>query len=966
MMQSLSLEEKIAQLFMIAAYSNRDEKHEEEIEKAIKHDHVGGLIFFQGTPMRQAQLTNRYQEASRIPLWIAMDAEWGLAMRLDSTVRYPRQMMLGSIQNEKLIYDMGCQIAWQLKRLGVHINFAPVADINNNPDNPVINSRSFGEDRANVTRKCLLYMQGLQDNGIIAVAKHFPGHGDTEVDSHSELPVITHGTNRLDSIELFPFKELIYSGLSGVMTGHLHVTCLDSLNNIPSSLSRFIIDTLLRQQMGFKGLVFTDALGMKGISNNYVADSAVLGAFLAGNDIILMPDDLKNGIRTIMEAVGNSLITENEINQRCRKILTAKYWSGLKDSKPVDLNHLTEDLNLPRFEWLQRKLIENSLIIADNKKSLLPLQELDTLRIGAIAIGNAISKDFRQSLQLYTQVDTFLYKDTSPAERDALFRFAGQYNLLIVSLHTDDMRAGRQFGISDSLIRIIDSLCENYTVIIDLFANPYILKRFCRAENASAIVVSHENIRAVQQLSAQLIFGAFPGHGGLPVTLSDKYGAGSGINTRGLGRLRYGLPMDCGIRPEIDNKVDSIIHDAISREAMPGCQVLAAKDGVVFLNRAYGNPSYKDEQSVRTDDLYDIASVTKIVATVPALMKLYEEEKLELDKPLSWYLPFLDHTNKKHITVKNILLHKAGLASWIPYYIQTLEPVFPSQPLYSAALSPAYPYKISTTQYLNKYTRWKNNYFAPDVTEEFPYPVAKGLYACAGIHDSIISAIIVSALDRKPEYKYSDLGFILFYKMIESVSGMPFEDYLRQSFYRQLGMSSMCFNPLNHFPSERIMPTEDDQVFRKQLIRGTVHDPTAALMGGMSGHAGLFSNATDLAKIMQMYLNKGTYAGEKYFNPETIETFTSRQKGESNNRRGLGFDKPETDRSKPGPSCQSASPESFGHTGFTGTLVWADPSCDVIYIFLSNRTYPDAANNKLVELNVRTKIQQEIYNCMER
>ncbi|MBN1416587.1 MAG: serine hydrolase [Bacteroidales bacterium] len=963
-MQSLSTEEKIAQLFMIAAYSNKDKKHEEEIEKTIRECNIGGLIFFQGSPTRQALLTNRYQRRARTPLLIAMDAEWGLAMRLDSTIRYPRQMMLGSIQNEKLIYDMGCQIAWQLKRLGVQINFAPVADINNNPGNPVISSRSFGEDRANVTRKSLLYMLGMQDNSIIAVAKHFPGHGDTEVDSHMELPLVMHDQTRLDSVELFPFKELIYSGISGIMTGHLSISSLDSLNRIPSSLSACIIDSLLKQEMGFKGLIFTDAMTMKGITNNFEPDTAVLGAFLAGNDIILMPENVHRGIKIIKRELEKGNISLEDIEDRCRKILAAKYWAGLNQYKPVDINNLVEDLNQPHYDLLNRKIIESSLTVVTNKNNFFPFEKIDTLTLGSIALGNANSADFQQTLRLYTRVDTFHYRTDRITDEDSLYAFANRYNALIVSIHTDDIRASRNFGVQDTLIKIVDKLCQQHVVILDLFACPYVLMRFADLNQFAGIIVSYENIKLVQQLSAQLIFGAIPGHASLPVTVSENHTYGTGIVTRNLDRLKYSSPMECKVNPSFQQRIDSIVNDAIAQEVVPGCQILIAKDGIVFFHKVYGHHEYKSDQKVTTEDLYDLASVTKITATVPAIMKLYEEGQIDLEKPLSKYLKFLDNTNKKDISIQDILLHKAGLISWIPFYLNTLEPVFSRQSLYSQTLSPVYPYKIGANQYLTRYTRYKKGYFSTEADTGYPYPVASCIYASSGIHDTIIASINRSAVDRRPQYKYSDVGFILLYKLIESLSHSPFEEYLGNSFYKRLGTSSLCFNPLRTITVNKIVPTEDDQVFRKQLLRGYVHDPAAAMMGGISGHAGLFSNANDLAKVMQMYLNKGSYGGIKYFNPETISLFTSKQNGDHNNRRGLGFDKPETDRSKPSPACQSVSADSYGHSGFTGTLVWVDPACQLIFIFLSNRVYPDANNNKLTEMNIRTKIQQEIYNSI--
>jgi CubicO group peptidase (beta-lactamase class C family) len=678
-----------------------------------------------------------------------------------------------------------------------------------------------------------------------------------------------------------------------------------------------------------------------------------------------MPEDIQNAIKAIKREIVNGTIQQEDVDYRCRKVLAAKYWTGLGEYKPIELRNLTDDLNQSNYELLDRKIIESSLTLVDNKKQLLPLQKLDTLTIGSIALGNAITSEFQQTLKLYDRVDTFHYRPDGIVPADSLFSFADRFNLLIVSVHTDDIRAGRDFGVPDTVLKLVDLLCQNHTVILDLFACPYTLMRLNNLNLLAGLVVSFENMKPVQQLSAQLIFGANPGHACLPVTLSEKYPQGTGISTNDLGRLKYGTPLECKVNPAIVVQIDSIINDAISREVMPGCQVLVARAGIVFLNKSYGNHTYRSEQKVTNNDLYDLASVTKITATIPAVMKLYEEGRIQIEKPLSRYLSFLDTTNKKDISIRNILMHKAGLVSWIPFYTSTLEPVFSSQSLFSPTLSPAYPYRINQNQYLNRYTQYKKGYYSPKQDSLYPYPVAAGIYAARGMQDTIMASINKSPVDRRPQYKYSDLGFILLYKMVENMTGSSFDNYLNNTFYKSLGMSVLCFNPLKTTDLNKIVPTEEDQVFRKQLLRGYVHDPAAAMMGGVSGHAGLFSNANDLAKLMQMYLNKGSYGDIQYFKPETIVLFTAKQSGERDNRRGLGFDKPETDPSKPGPACRSVSEESYGHSGFTGTFVWVDPACQLVYIFLSNRVYPDANNNKLVEMNIRTKIQQAIYDGIE-
>jgi beta-N-acetylhexosaminidase len=963
-LNSLTLEQRIAQLIMVAAYSNDKNLNESEVTKLIKDNKIGGLVFFQGTPFRQAQLTNRYQSLSTTPLLIAMDAEWGLAMRLDSTVRYPYQIMLGAIEDDRLIFDMGCQIARQMKRLGVHINFAPVIDINNNPDNPVINSRSFGEDIVTLTRKALFYMTGLENNGILAVAKHFPGHGDTNIDSHEELPVINQTRERLDSLELFPYRELIYNGLSGIMIAHLQIPALDSRELVPASLSEFVIDSLLKKEMGFNGLIFTDALSMKGISNHFKPVDAAERALLAGNDILLMPDDVPDVIESLAKLVKRGNISPETINSRCRKVLAAKYWAGLNHYHPVELKHLNADLNKPEYALLQRKLTEFSLTLLQNRNNLLPLKQLDTLRIASVVFSDSKDSIFQQALELYMPVKRFYIKGDGLDNIDSIFTQMKKYNLVIASLHSNNMSSASQYGIGDCLIELVDSLSARQNVILDLFSNPYLLSRFHKLSRLKALMVSYENSPLVQELSAQAIFGAIGISGTMPVSTSQWTALKSGIRMRNAGRLKFTIPLEVNMSEDTLRKIDDIIKNAIEKQAIPGCQVLVARKGRIILNRTFGTQVYKGKQPVAANDLYDLASITKVAATTQALMKLVDEGCVNIDQKLSAYLPYLEKSNKENMVIKDILLHQSGLQPFIQFYLSTQEPVFRNQSIIASAISNVFPLKIGQGQYLNRFTRYRSDIISRNYSFRFPYKVADNMYITRSWPDTMYNGIAKSKLTNKKEYVYSDLGFILLKQLVDSTTQVPFEEYLDSVFYRRLGAGRLCFNPLNRFAKDKIAPTEDDQLFRKQLIQGYVHDPRAAMFGGIAGHAGLFGNAVDLAKLLQMMLNKGEYAGERFISPETIELFTKAQSGISGNRRGLGFDKPEPDKTKPGPSCVSASPESYGHTGFTGTMIWVDPAYDLIYIFLSNRVYPDADNNKLIELNVRTEVQQVVYNSI--
>ena len=961
---SLSPNERIGQLIMVAAYNDNNPYHEKEIKKLIQKYNIGGLIFFRGSPCKQAKLTNYYQSLAKTPLLIAMDAEYGLAMRLDSTVKYPMQMMLGAVKNEKLIYDMGAHIAKQLRQIGTHINFAPVVDVNNNPDNPVINMRSFGEERVNVARKGLLYMKGMQENNILAVAKHFPGHGDTDTDSHLTLPLIPHSKQRLDSIELFPFKELISSGLDGVMTAHLSVPALDTIPAIASSLSQKIVTGLLKEELGFKGLIFTDAMNMGGITKHFSPAIANIKAVSAGNDIILMPHDIPKTITLIQKEIRKGNISQNDIDYRCKKILAAKYWVGLNNYKPVDLKDLNKNLNLPEFTLLKRKLVESSLTLIRNKNELIPFERLDTLKIVSIAIGSEGPSVFQNTLELYSKVDKIsIDKNASLSQFDII---SDNYNLFIVSIHNTNIRASKNYGISSETIAFIDSLSEKCNVILDLFANPYALTRFKNLKKLTGLIISYEDTEIIQSLSAQLIFGAIPAEGSLPVSINGDFPAKSSVKTKGSLRLKYTVPYEANLNERHLLKIDSIVISAINNKVTPGCQILIAKEGKVVYNKSFGYHTYRKKLEVNNSDLYDLASITKIAATAPLIMQMYEQGILNLEDKLSTYLPFLDTTDKRDIIIKDVLLHQSRLKSWIPFYISTLEPVYPDQEFASNRFSYSYPIQIGPHRFANKHLKYKEGCYSKEYSAEYPVHVADNMHMNRALIDTIYNTIANSELNGEEGYKYSDLGFYLLYRIINDKIQSGFRDYLDTEIYRPLGAYSLGFCPLDRFSREQITPTENDLVFRKQLIHGYVHDPGAAMLGGVCGHAGLFSNANDLAKLIQMYLNGGTYGGKKYLKEKTIKYFTSCHDCKNGNRRGMCFDKPETDTTKNGPAYEGVSSESYGHTGFTGTIAWVDPEYEIIYIFLSNRVYPDAINNKLVGYNIRTDIQKIIYEAMKQ
>jgi len=960
-LSELTLVEQLGQMLMVPAYPNKGEADKLKVTNLIKNQKVGGIIFFQGTPQQVAELAKYYQSISEVPLLIAIDGEWGLSMRLKNTIKYPKQMTLGAISSDMHIYEMGRDMAKQFKHLGIHVNFAPVVDINNNPNNPVINARSFGESRTNVAKKGLLYMKGMQDEGVLAFAKHFPGHGDTETDSHYGLPVITHSLHRLDSLELYPFKSLINAGVGGVMLAHMNIPALDSTPNLPSTLSPKIAHDLLQTKLGFDGLVVTDAMNMKGVAEYYSPVEANLRAVKAGNDILLMPHDVEKSINNILLKIKKDSLIAESIKASCYKILKAKYWALENSSKE---NFSLDSLHKPKYIYNRDKLLESAVTVVKNQNEIVPLRRLDTLRIAAVSLGNSSYKSYRNTLDLFADVDKFsLESSTDTEEVNKLKKHLKGYNLVLLSLHSNSISSNKNFGFSRTDVEIANSILEEFPSILIGLSNPYLLKQLSKLNDSKAILTVYENSEQAQKCIVDALFGATRASGMLPVSLAENYPVGHGINTMPLNRNKYVTPFEAGFDERKLEVIDSIVADAISEKAMPGCQILAAKDGQVFLNKAYGYHTYRKRKETQLTDLYDIASITKIAATVPSLMYLLDQKKINLDNRLADHLTYLDTCAKGDLLLSDILLHQAGLAAWIPFYWATIEPVYPSQSLYSTRYSKTYPIQIGRHSYANKHLQHKEGYFSEDSSEVFTNKVADNLYMNKMFVDSIWYKIAATDLGEPGNYKYSDLGFYLFCQLIEQETGAPLDLFTDTVFYSKLGAYTLGYNPLHRFNKNRIVPTENDLIFRKQIVQGYVHDPGAAMLGGVSGHAGLFSNANDLAKLMQMYLNEGEYGGEELISRKQIRKFTSCPSCKDDNRRGLGFDKPQPDTTLPGPSFKGISTKSFGHTGFTGTMTWADPDTGILFVFLSNRVYPDALNFKLVKMDVRTKIQEAIYKA---
>ncbi|WP_338876053.1 glycoside hydrolase family 3 N-terminal domain-containing protein [Spirosoma sp. SC4-14] len=950
----LTPDERIAQLIMVAGYSNRKPAYEDSLVNLVHSYKLGGVVMFQGGPMRQAKLTNRLQALSAVPLLIAMDAEWGLAMRLDSTVRYPYQMTLGAIQgNDSLIYNMGASLARQAHRLGVHVNFAPSVDVNNNPNNPVINFRSFGEDKYAVTRKALAYMRGMQDNGLLTSLKHFPGHGDTGTDSHYDLPLINKSRSQLDSLELYPFRQLIKSGAAGVMIAHLSIPALDTTRNRPSTLSPAIVTNLLKNELGFQGLIFSDAMNMKGVTKYFPSGQADELGLEAGMDVLEFTEDVPAALAQIKQAVADGRISQESLDARCLKVLRAKAWAGLNNYKPVVLDNLVNDLNRVSDDLLNRKLTEASLTVLKNDNSVLPLQRLDTLRIATVSVESDKLTAFQKMAANYTEVKHFNITSKTPDSTLAAVRDSLQnYNLLLVDVHLNNIRPGAKYGLQAKTAGLVSELVATGKAIVTVFGNVYVLDKLTfpadtvqtnrNIEQARAIVMPYQLTNYTEELSAQLIFGAIGANGKLPVTVNQRFRTGDGLAINPIGRLKYTIPEEVGIDSRfLTQQVDSLVNVGLTQKAFPGCVVQMAKDGKVIFHKAYGNHTYDaslgaEPKPTQLDDLFDMASVTKVSTSTPALMKLVDEGKFNLDGKMVDYLPFLKKSNKADLVWRDVLTHQARLKAWIAFWKDTK----------------------------NEDGTWKPRTFKPARSARFPIEVTDSLFEFKGYPKVIYQQIKDSPLNEKKEYVYSDLSFIMYPLVIKRLTKIDFEDYLKSTFYRPIGASTLTYKPRRFYSLNRIAPTEYDSLFRNTLIWGRVHDEGAAMLDGLSGHAGLFGTSNDLLKMVQMYLQKGYYGGQQFISTKTMNEFTRYQFPELGNRRGLGFDKPSFKYS--GNAPKSATEASFGHSGFTGTFIWIEPAYNLAYVFLSNRVYPTRNNNRISELNTRTNVVEALYQAVKR
>lgn len=943
---SLTMRQRIAQLFVPKVSPANVAAAKQTITSYVKTLGVGGLLFSKGTIEQYAQLTDYAQSIANVPLIMTLDGEWGPAMRVTGTTRFPYNMSLGAIGDEELLYEYGKEVARECRLLGINVNFAPVLDVNSNPSNPVIGYRSFGEDPERVSRLGTAYSRGLEAGGVMAVGKHFPGHGDTSTDSHKELPIVDHTREQLDNIDLLPFRNFIDAGMSGVMVGHLNVPAIDR-SGTPASLSYKTTTGLLKEEMGFGGLVWTDGLAMKGASTGN--ENNCISALKAGADILLESAAPKSDVADVVAAVEKGTIPQSLIEERCKKVLAYKYALGLAEGySPVSNAALKKQLNSPEADAINRRLTAAMITCIENKNSLLPIGDTYGKNIAIVNIGEGSDNTFARYCAKYADTERY---SAATAFTATQIKAIKSHDIVIAGVYSDKATA-------IEALRQLDG-CENLVTVF--FLNPYKLSKFAPVKSP-AVILAGDNTSPAQEYAAQAVFGGIRVNGSLPVNVKGVAPLGRCIGLMKT-RLGYSTPEATGLKPTLDKKVDSLVNEGIRTGAFPGCQVLIAKSGDIIIDKSYGYTDQTKAHKVTDNTLYDLASVSKIAGTLPGLMLAYDEGLYSLDTPAYKYIPGLDGRDKNDITVRQLLLHESGLPAAINLSKLMMDTASYTGKLIAYRLRGDNTIKIGKGVYANRNAKLRRDITSTVKTGEYDKQVAEGLYVSDATVDSIMEQIYAVNKRANKNYLYSDLNFALLMDMEQNVSGQPHAQFVEEGIFRPLGATHTLYCPLSRFKPDQIAPTENDKFMRKQSIRGYVHDELAAFSGGVQGNAGLFSNACDLARLCQMWLNGGSYGGRQIMSPKTVKTFTATKSGKS--RRKLGFDGPDTENPDKTPTAQKASPSTFGHIGFTGTCIWVDPENELIYIFLSNRVHPTRDNSAFSRLNIRPAIMDAVYDAIK-
>jgi len=912
-LRTLTLEQKIGQLFAIRArgiFQSADDPGYRELVRLIEQFEVGGVVFFQGDPYTQAILANDLQRRSRLPLLVAQDTEWGVAMRVSRTTNFPRAMAIGATGNPAYAYAVGYITAREARALGVHQLYAPVADVNNNPFNPIINVRAFGEDPHLVATMVQAFVRGVGRAGAIATVKHFPGHGDTAIDSHSDLPLLPFDRTRLDTLELVPFRAAIAAGVPSVMTGHLALPSLEPTPHLPASLSRRITHDLLRIELGFDGLVVTDALEMQGVTKYFGVGEAAVRALEAGADVLLLSEDVEAARAAILQAIATGRLTEARIDASVSRILQLKARLNLHRERLVDLKAIPQVVSIAPHLAVSQAIARASLTLLRNEGSVLPLPDVPLIPRRLLVVSLSDSDDpatgrffvqaIREVAPDYPVSTRLLDVRSHTDDYRSVLQTATQHDLVIVAAYVFVRSGSGRIRLPEAHRAFLDSLiAQGKPVVLIAFGNPYVIMDL--KSQPAAYVVAYSGGESTQRAASQALFGQAEFSGKLPITIPGYFRRGDGLELPQV-VPRRAYPEEVGMRSEQLYRVDSLLEAAIRQQAFPGAAVAIGRGQAIVWLKGYGHYTYHADQRITPQSIFDLASLTKVVVTTTAAMQLYEAGKLDLDAPVVRYLPEFGQNGKERVTIRQLLSHTAGLAPFHPFH-------------------------------------------------------RMGITSAEAVRQAILSDTLI--YEPGTQSRYSDLGMIVLGWVIERITGQPLDQYAKEHIFRPLGMRNTDFRPVGR-PDTTVVPTEIDTVFRHRLIQGEVHDETAWILGGVAGHAGLFSTAADLARFAYMMINEGRIGGRQFLKPETIRLFTTPVDPQHAGTRALGWDT----KSPQGYSSAGRffSLKSFGHTGFTGTSLWIDPEQQLFVILLTNRVYPTRDNQK--HLAVRPALADLVWQAI--
>jgi beta-glucosidase-like glycosyl hydrolase/CubicO group peptidase (beta-lactamase class C family) len=900
---TMTLEEKVGQLFMVAAtghYVAADGEEFVQMRSLVRDRRIGGIMLSQSDVYEAAVMLNALQAEARIPLLVSGDFESGMALRVRRSTVFPGAMAIAATRDPDLAFRAGYATALEARAIGVHQNFAPVADINTNPLNPVINTRSFSDNGWLVDVMASAYLRGTNDGGVISTVKHFPGHGDTRTDSHLDLPVLPFNRARLDTLELAPFRGAIEAGVKSVMVAHLAVPAIGGSSRIPTSLLPEAIDTLLRRDLGFTGLVVTDALEMRGVMRGYSTALSSVMAVKAGADVVLMPADEETAYAAVMRAARSGEIPAQRVDESVRRILAAKYWVGLDRQRTAPLDSIPFRVATREHRALARDIARRAVTLTRNEHQVLPLVKGIDGRVAVLVLTDA--EDNRTDInrpgprytteapgtyfvqQLQRRIGPVQVRRLTPSssrgDLEAAVAQAKASRLVIVPVILRMRITSDSVRLPESLEGFLGDLATvKSPVVALLFGNPYALPSFSAFP---AVLCAYGDAEPLMEAAVEALMGEIDVGGKLPVRISDRYAMGAGLPLR-QSVLRLADRSTTERDAEAFRAVDEIVRAAIADSAFPAAQVAVVHRSALVYNKAFGTFTYEPaSRDIDLTTMFDLASLSKVIGTTTAVMKLYDEGRIGLDDPVSRYLPAFAEGEKAAITVRHLLTHRAGFPPFRQFW------------------------KFCATP--------------------------------AAMIDSAFATPLVSPPGDSTIY--SDIGFITLGKVVEAVSGTTLDAFLQKEFFGPLDLRGTMYNPPSSLV-DRIAPTEVDTSWRKRLVRGEVHDENADFLGGVSGHAGLFSTSKDLAVLMTMIMQRGAYGGRRYLGEATIDLFT---RNPAPGTRLLGWDV----KSPSGSSAGSLfGPSSFGHTGFTGTSIWVDPDRELCVILLTNRVHPTRANTKI-------------------